>query len=106
MAGHMPEYKMPLSSFLNDEADRGITLDEGQLQERSKLFKKALHNASTSVQPIPTALSPVILIAHEAFQSVNPDNHQQQEQMGLFSEGGQWDNAIVPALRMACSGLD
>ncbi|CAK0787956.1 hypothetical protein CVIRNUC_011178 [Coccomyxa viridis] len=44
MAGHMPEYKMPLSSFLNDEADRGITLDEGQLQERSGLFKKALHN--------------------------------------------------------------
>ena len=46
MTGHMPEYKMPLSSFLNDEADRGISLDEGQLQERSALFKKALHNAS------------------------------------------------------------
>ncbi len=44
MEGHMAGYRMPLSSFLNDEADRGIHLDESALHHRSGLFKKALHN--------------------------------------------------------------
>ena len=44
MVGHMADYRMPLSSFLNDEADRGIQLDAHALQQRGDLFKKALHN--------------------------------------------------------------
>ena len=64
MAGHMPEYKMPLSNFLNDEADRGISLDEGQLQGRRGLFKKALHNASPVMQSCQRGLPCVCLTVH------------------------------------------
>ena len=44
MGSRMADYRMPLSSFLNDEADRGIHLDKFALQHRRDLFKKALHN--------------------------------------------------------------
>jgi len=55
MAGHMADYKMPLSSFLNDEADRGIQLDEQALQHRRELFKKALHNVCYYLPPLEVA---------------------------------------------------
>ena len=44
MAGHMHEYRMPLSNFLNDEADRGIRLDDAVLRQRQALFEKAIGN--------------------------------------------------------------
>lgn len=53
MAGHMADYRMPLSSFLNDEADRGIQLDAAALKQRAELFKKALQNVR---QPHPASL--------------------------------------------------
>jgi hypothetical protein len=47
MLGHMGEYRMPLSNFLNDEADRGIRLTPEQLQQRRELFEQALSNVRT-----------------------------------------------------------
>ncbi len=44
MAGHMRAYRMPLSNFLNDEADRGIGLDAAALQQRRALFERAIGN--------------------------------------------------------------
>ncbi|CAL8467282.1 g6819 [Coccomyxa elongata] len=44
MHGHMAQYRMPLSNFLNDEADRGISLTQEQLQQRQELFEKAIGN--------------------------------------------------------------
>ena len=44
LQGHMAAYKMPLSNFLNDEADRGIGLDEAALQQRQALFERAIDN--------------------------------------------------------------
>ncbi|KAK9917508.1 hypothetical protein WJX75_005138 [Coccomyxa subellipsoidea] len=44
MHGHMGEYRMPLSNFLNDEADRGISLSTEQLQQRRELFERAISN--------------------------------------------------------------
>ncbi len=46
MHGHMAQYRMPLSNFLNDEADRGISLTQKQLQQRQHLFEKAISNVS------------------------------------------------------------
>ena len=51
MVGHMADYRMPLSSFLNDEADRGIQLDEQALQHRRDLFEKALRNVCYYLPP-------------------------------------------------------
>ena len=47
MAGHMRAYRMPLSNFLNDEADRGIALDAAALQQRRALFERAIGNVRT-----------------------------------------------------------
>lgn len=44
LQGHMAAYKMPLSNFLNDEADRGIGLDDAALQQRRALFERAIDN--------------------------------------------------------------
>ncbi len=49
MHGHMAQYRMPLSNFLNDEADRSISLTQEQLQQRQELFEKAIGNVSLSV---------------------------------------------------------
>lgn len=46
MLDHMAEYRMPLSNFLNDEADRGIGLNEEQLQQKREVFERALSNVS------------------------------------------------------------
>lgn len=46
MHGHMADYRMPLSNFLNDEADRGISLTSEQLQQRQQLFERAIGNVS------------------------------------------------------------
>ena len=44
MHGHMGAYRMPLSNFLNDEADRGIGLSDAELQQRRSLFERAIGN--------------------------------------------------------------
>ncbi|EIE22175.1 hypothetical protein COCSUDRAFT_55870 [Coccomyxa subellipsoidea C-169] len=44
MHGHMADYRMPLSNFLNDEADCGISLTSEQLQQRQQLFERAIGN--------------------------------------------------------------
>ena len=62
MAGHMADYQMPLSSFLNDEADRGIRLDAAALRQRAELFKKALHNVGQlpPASPTNTVMHPLL----------------------------------------------
>jgi hypothetical protein len=55
MYGHMGEYRMPLSNFLNDEADRGISLSTEQLQQRRVLFERAISNVSSRA-PMPRHL--------------------------------------------------
>lgn len=52
MLSHMAEYKMPLSNFLNDEADRGICLGEAELLQRRELFEKAIGNVSDNRLPM------------------------------------------------------
>ncbi len=52
MLGHMAEYKMPLSNFLNDEADRGISLGKAELLQRRELFEKAIGNVSDNALPL------------------------------------------------------
>ena len=44
MHGHMRAYRMPLSNFLNDEADRGAALGNAALQQRRALFERAIGN--------------------------------------------------------------
>ena len=66
MEGHMADYRMPLSSFLNDEADRGIHLDESILQHRRDLFKKALHNVGHHLLCLCTFSCAQSLLVHDA----------------------------------------
>lgn len=65
MHGHMGEYRMPLSNFLNDEADRGISLSTEQLQQRRELFERAISNVSSRA-PMPRHLLIVLEIKNRA----------------------------------------
>lgn len=69
MLDHMAEYRMPLSNFLNDEADRGIQLTEHELQQRREVFERALSNVSAA----PFPLFAQILILQKLLQSSIPN---------------------------------
>ena len=106
MEGHMADYRMPLSSFLNDEADRGIHLDESALHHRRDLFKKALHNVGHHLLCSCTLSCVQSLLVHDAVTG-SADQFQPRRHLACMRmvPGQHADNYLMDGRCMLCLGM-